>query len=180
MSIDVISSRYAKALYQSAVSQKKLDEVMAALKMLRELAWKLPQLKEFFENPLLTHGEQKKIIHGLFDGKIPPQVMVFMDYIASKRRLNYLMHMVDAFEAMYREAHNEIVMQVQSAYALDDAFKKQLTDKITALTGKQIIGEYSLDKSMIGGIRVWAAGKLYEYSFNREFQDYKRKALQTV
>ncbi len=180
MSMDAVSSRYAKALYMEASAQKTLDEVLEALTILRELAQGSPDLKAFLNNPLLAFEQQTKIIHGIFDGKLPPQVIVFLDFVASKRRLNYLLNMVDAFEAMYRESHNQIVMQVQSAHPLDDAFKKQLTDRIMQLTGKAVIGEYSIVKSIIGGIRVWAAGKLYEYSFNNELQDYKRKALQTV
>ena len=172
--------RYAKALYQEASAQKIVDDVLSALRQVRDMAGKVPELKNFLENPVLTYEDQVKTIHALLEGKAPKLVITFMDFIASKRRLDLLAEMADCFEDMYHAEHNEIIMKAVSAHTLDDAFKKRLTDRIAQLTGKKVIGEYSIDKSIIGGIRVWAAGKLYEYSFNNELQDYKRKALQNV
>ena len=172
--------RYAKALYMEASKQGTLNDVLSGLRQVRDLAGKLPELKGFLENPLLTYEEQTRAIHAMFEGKAPQLLVVFMDFIASKRRLDMLVLMAEFFEDMYHEEHNEIIMKAVSAHTLDDAFKKRLTDRIAQLTGKKVIGEYSTDKSIIGGIRVWADGKLYEYSFNNELQDYKRKALQNV
>ena len=174
------AARYAKALYQEASSQNILEDVLSAMRQLRDLAGQVPELKGFLENPLLTYEEQTKVIHAMFEGKLPKLCVVFMDFIASKRRLDLLVAMAEVFEDMYHEQHNEIIMKAVSAHELDDAFKKRLTERIAGLTGKKVIGKYSTDKSIIGGIRVWAAGKLYEYSFNNELQDYKRKALQNV
>ena len=175
-----VAVRYATALYREASKQDILNDALAALRQVRDLAGKLPELKGFFNNPLLTHEEQGRVIRALFEGKFPKLIITFLDFIASKRRLNLLLTMADAFEDMYHEAHNEIIMTVKSAHELDESFKKTLSDRVSQLTGKKVIGEYSIDKSIIGGIRVWAAGKLYEYSFNNELQDYKRKALQNV
>ncbi len=176
----IAAGRYAKALYMQASSKNVVEDVMKALRYLRDSTVQVPELKSFFENPLLTFAEQTKVIHGLFKGKLPEVIIVFLDFIAYKRRLNLLVSIADCFEDMYHEEHNEIVMKAVSAYPLDDAFKNQLTQRIAGLTGKKVLGQYSVDKSLIGGMRVWAAGKLYEYSFNNELQDYKRKALQNV
>jgi F-type H+-transporting ATPase subunit delta len=176
----IVADRYSKALYQEATDAKVLEAILDGLRQVRSVANKSPELKGFLNNPLLTYDEQSRTLHALFENKVPALLTKFFDFIASKRRLNVLLTIVDSFEAMYYEAHNEIIMTVKSAHNLDDSFKKKLSDKITQLTGKKVIGQYSIDKSIIGGIRVWAAGKLYEYSFNNELQDYKRKALQNV
>ncbi len=175
-----VAGRYAKALYLEASKQNILNDVLSALRHVCGMAGQSPELNAFFKNPLLTYDAQSKVAHAMYEGKVPQLVMTFMDFLASKRRLASFVDIAEAFEDMYHEAHNEIIMKVKSAHELDDAFKKHLAERISGLTGKKVIGEYALDKSIIGGIRVWAAGKLYEYSFNNELQDYKRKALQNV
>lgn len=175
-----IANRYAKALYQESHKQGVLEDTLKALAYVCSLANELPEFKAFLNNPLLSYNEQRKVLHALFEGRVPVLVLTFLDFISSKRRLKYFIEITLAFEDMHREANGQIIMKAVSAHVLDDAFKQHLSKKISLLTGKKVIGEYSIDRSIIGGIKVWASGRLYEYSFKNELQDYKRKALQNV
>ena len=176
----IVANRYAQALYQEASVKGCVDEVFASLKHVRDMSRQSIELNSFFNNPVLTYEKQSKVLHALFESSVPALLTVFMDFIASKRRLNLMISVIEAFDHLYNEAHNQIVVKVISAYELDEAFRKRLTDRIAHLTGKKVLGEYVIDQSIIGGIKVWAAGKLYEYSFSNELQDFKRKALQNV
>jgi F-type H+-transporting ATPase subunit delta len=173
---EIAAERYAKALYAEASKQKNLEQVRAALIEMQAAKG----LKAFFGNPVLTLEEQTNVLRGIFKDKVPALLLTFMEFIASKRRLNLMQDMAESFEQRYLKEHNEIIMRVVSAQELDADVKSKLIKQIGQLTGKKVTGEYKVDPSIIGGIRVWAAGKLYEYSFNNELQDYKRKALQNV
>ncbi len=180
MSSYVIARRYAQALYSLSVQEGVLDDVKQSLLDIHDLTGKLPALKGFLANPLLTMEEQKNIIQKMFEGRVPARVFVFLNFVITKRRLDILPEMIEAFEDLYRSEHNQILIRVQSAQPLDDALKSTLIKRLEEITHKRIEAQYALDPSMIGGIRVFAAGKLYEYSFNGELQDYKRKALAQV
>ena len=69
------------------------------------------------------------------------------------------------------------VSQVTSARPLTDDLRTQLKDRLKAATGAQaVVLEETIDKSLIGGLRVETAGKVWDASLRRKLQQLKEIA----
>ena len=179
MSTMIIARRYAKALFDSSGSGKS-EAIYVAMSEIAAFIEQDPLFKGFIHNPLLSFEEQEKILKALFTGKIPDDFQHFLLFLTYKGRLNLLKETALAYEQMYLETQGQAKALVQSAYPLSDQIKTELLAKLKTITHKTIVASYEVFAPMIGGIRIYAGGNLYEYGFKNELQDYKRKALQRI
>ena len=180
MSEMVLAQRYAQALFNQSLAQGVLEDIYQSVHEVAGLNEQVPDFKVFIHNPLLSPEEQEKILKALFADKTPALLFQFLNFLVSKGRLNILENVAEAFEALYLSHHQRVRVLVQSAKPLDDGLKEELLARLKKITGCALVPEWKVDPAMIGGIRVYSAGKLYEYSFKNELRDYKRRALERI
>ena len=180
MSNGTIANRYAQALFQTAQTKGNLERVREDLRQLNDVYQHSDDVRSFFQNPLLSHEVLVKVITGSFEGKVDATLLEFLKFLAKRGRLNLFSFIAISFEDIWNTFKGQTKVIIQTAEALDQATQDMVLNKLKSITHKDILPEWQVDASMIGGIRVYAEGRLYEHSFKNEFQDFKRKALERV
>ncbi len=180
MSESIIASRYSKALFEIAQEQNKLDAVWEDLSELFDVYKKSEDVREIFLNPLMDETLKIKLLTACFQGKIDDILLRFLSFLAKKDRLNLLVYIFESFKKFMDDFKNQTRVVVQTVTELDEESKNLLLNKLKTITHKNILSQWNINPDMIGGIRVYAQGRLYEHSFKNELQDFKRKALERV
>ncbi len=175
-----IAQRYSKALFQTAQQKNNLEQVYSDLCELMDIYKSNDALRDVFRNPLLTDQQQIKILKAILENKVEGILLEFLCFLASKGRLNLFAFVYESFQEFWDEFKGQIRVKVQTASPIDGQNQASLLEKLKTITHKNILPEWQVDPGMIGGIRVYAQGRLYEHSFKNEFQDFKRKALERV
>ncbi len=177
MSSIQICQRYAKSLYSLAQDQGVVEEVYACLQSLGQIIEQSADLRDFLGNPLLAQSERQKVIAAVFSGKVPALVEKFLYFINQKNRLNRLRGIIDAFDALYLQAHNRLRAQVQVALPLELSVKEQILAQLSRKYGKDVLASWQIRQEILGGFRILIEGYLHDYSFTDQLNKYRQEVL---
>src|SRR5690349_5091749 len=106
MSSTKIANRYAQAFFDLAQENPAFEVIAAEVKELQATALNSPELRDFFQDPVLTQETKKKIIREMFDKKLHVFVLNFLLFLVEKRRLNFIFDIFKIFNQLYLKHKN--------------------------------------------------------------------------
>ncbi len=168
----VIARRYAAAFYTSLGDEKHLQEARQALAGLGDLIKTSAELRAFLENPLLASQEKAGILTAVFKGRLPTAVDRFVQFINRKDRLVFLPAIIEAFEELYLEKHNQIKTIVETPIVLDEGQRRSIAERLKGMYGKGVMTDFRLNPALLGGFRIWAQGRLFDASIQTQLADF--------
>jgi F-type H+-transporting ATPase subunit delta len=172
------ADRYSKALFELALEQNILEAVQESLSDIRNLIINLNDFRQFLRNPLLSYGERCGVLKALFEGKIPGLAFRFLSFITYKERLSILKEITESFDMMYLSSTRQMRVKVKTAFPVKDQDKTFITQHMRDKFQQQLITQWILDPSLIGGFRIFAQGKLYDYSFKSQLNHFWQQTTQ--
>jgi F-type H+-transporting ATPase subunit delta len=172
------ADRYSKALFELAQEQNNLEAVQNMMTEIRKIILNSLDFRLFLNNPLLSYEERCAILKALFEGKIPDIFYRFLLFITYKSRLNILNDIIQSFDSMYLSATKQMRVYVKTALAIRDEDKVLIDQHLKDKFHQQIITRWALDPSLIGGFRIFAQGKLYDYSFRNQLSHFYQQSTQ--
>ena len=172
--------RYAKALFDIAQEQNNLEAVQAALVNLGSLIHDLPEFRHFLRNPLFSFQDRSTVLKALFEGKIPDIVCKFLLFITYKDRLNILKNIIEAFDGLYLVQTHQLRSCVTTAFPVNNDDKILINRCLQDKFRLQMITQWDLEPSLIGGFRIYAQGQIYDYSFKNQLNHFLQQTTQPV
>jgi ATP synthase F1 delta subunit len=166
---EVLARRYARAyqaVYKKKMGDEELDRLIQFLSILKS------HKHAFFYTTLSQIAGEKKIAvlsavarqYGLEEMMQP-----LMQLLLAHRRLVLLPAVVESLVALYEEQAGRVPIDVTSALELSAEDKKRLEAAIARATNKKIYADYSIDSSLIAGVRIVSrrAGFMSEQSLRQ-------------
>ena len=170
MYIGIISVRYAKALYEYAVSLNVEDEVYKEMLTLKESLSKLDELNKAISNPILSSEVKQKLIEEAAGGNVCSEMKRFITLILSKKRENVLVFMINSYCDIYRKHKNISIGKLITAYPVADEVLDRIRKIVVSATHGSVefvnsvnpaieggfifeIGTYRLDASVVDQMR---------------------------
>lgn len=179
MSQWIISQRYAKALYQLAEETGVLKAIYADIEQLKKLLNNNKEFHDFVNNPLFTIAEKERVITAIFGQKLHELTTRTIRFMIHKNRLQCLDEMVIAFDDLYFSSHHQVRATVQTALPLADEQKRIIKQHLEEKSSKEVSIHWEINRSLIGGFRIFMDGYLYDYSFSHQLEEYKQHVNQT-
>ncbi len=172
------ADRYSKALFELAQEQNNLEVVQATMSDIGKLIVNLNDFRQFLSNPLLSYEERCAVLKALFKGKIPELAFRFLLFITYKSRLNILKDIIDSFDGMYLSGTHQMRALVKTALPINNEDKAFINQHLQDKFHQQMITQWILDPLLIGGFRIFAQGKIYDYSFKNQLNHFFQQATQ--
>ncbi len=162
---NAIARRYAKALVQLGSEQSLIEQFSRELPLVDELISGNAELKSVFGNPAFTSEQKKQIMRQLV-ARLGCSDLVgnFLLLLVDKNRVAFLPSIVEIYGKLADEQCGVIRPVLTSAFELDDAQIGAVKTALEQKTGKKIIPQVKVDKSLIGGVITQIGDIAYDSS----------------
>lgn len=162
-------TKYAKALHQLAVEQKKVDRINLHFDELRSLISKNPKWIEMMDSPMLNLKKKMEMIDKLdFD----PLFLSFLKTLAEEHLMQYIEETYEEWKHLMRASQKIAHLHVYLANPITDIQEEKLINVLKPrFKGQTISLHKTMDSSLIGGIKIIYQGQSLDRSVVRELEE---------
>ena len=162
---DLISDRYASALYDLVAEKKIVDPVLEDLTFLQKCILENKDLKLLVKSPLIISSDKLNIFEKILSKKkVDVLTNTFLKVISSNKRFAKLSSIISQFININSQKRGDVLADVTSAEELSDNQKKEITDQLKSTLGKKLSLNFFVDKKIIGGLIVKVGSKMVDSS----------------
>ena len=147
----VAQRMYARALFQAAQDEGRLEAVSADLGALAVSLEEVPELREFLRNPQIDPAGKAEVLDQVTAGA-DELVRNFARLVAEKGRAGELAAMNAELEALVARAQNRLTVELTTSYELSDDEARSIVETIEKASERRVEASRSVDPSLIGGI----------------------------
>lgn len=175
-----VASRYAKSMLNLAIEQKLEDKVRDDMQLIADTCEENRPLVVILKNPVIKFDKKMNILRKLFEGKVNPLVIRFLELMSRKNRANLLPDIAKVWIDFYNEHKNIIKADITSAAPLTSEARKKVMDAVTAKTGKKVVLEEKIDKDIIGGYILNIKDEQIDSSISGKLNALRRQLVNRV
>jgi F-type H+-transporting ATPase subunit delta len=169
-----MAGRYANALFELALEEKKLDAVKADLERFDALIAESADLNRLVRSPVFSADEQSKALAAILKkAGIGGIAANFLNVIASNRRLFAVRDMIRDFKKLLAKHKGEVTADVTAAEILSDAHLAALKNALKSVTGKDVDLNVHIDPAIIGGLVVKLGSRMVDSSLRAKLNSIK-------
>jgi len=176
MNTGLISIRYAKALLQTGIENKKLDVLYANGTNFFMLLKELSELEEFLKSPVIKDAQKKQFIRKTFSS-FNEIMLNFIDVIIENRREKLIEGIFRNFLDLYRKEAGIKSITVITAIPVDDNYKKEILKVLVERLNSKIELECKVDEDILGGLVIIADDKQADGSIAGELRSLRKKMM---
>ena len=164
-SSDLISDRYASALYDLAAEKNIVDSVLDDLTFLQKFIQENKDLKLLVKSPIITSSDKLNIFEIILSKK-KADVFTnnFLKVISSNKRFAKLSSIISQFININSQKRGDVLADVISAEELVVDQKNRIKNQLTSILGKKLSLNFNVDKKIIGGLIIKVGSKMIDSS----------------
>jgi len=172
-----VARRYAQALFNISLESDNLDIIASDILQFRSFISKDKRFVNFLEAPQVSTEQKIEIIRDTFTTLLAPRLLMFLELLLRKHRVNLLPDIADEFEKLMEEHHGLIKAKVLTAVHLDDDMKDRLKEELEKFSGKKIELIHRIDRTIIGGIVVFLHNQVIDRSIRHQISALRQNLL---
>ena len=171
---DLVSDRYASALYDLAAEKKLVDPVLEDLSNLKNILKDNKELSLVVKSPLITSIDKLNIFESLLK-KINANELTstFLKVIEKNKRFSNLASIITQFMNINSQKRGDVLADITSADELNDDQKNNITNQLKSILGDKLSLSFDVDKSIMGGLIVKVGSKMIDTSLANKINKLK-------
>ena len=158
-----VARPYAEAAFRLADEKRGLarwSEMLAALVAVA----RDERVQRAIADPNLSDASLAGLFIAILSGRLDGDAENFVRVLAQNDRLALLPEIRTQFEALKNEREGVVEAELQSAFELTTAQIADLVQRLEQKTGRKIKSRVTIDKALIGGVRVVLGDKVIDGS----------------
>ncbi|MBK8943714.1 MAG: ATP synthase F1 subunit delta [Ignavibacteriae bacterium] len=175
MSEFIISTRYANALMGIAESNNSFTQIVEDMKLINLTLSESKELKKLLGNPIINSQKKKTILNEIFNQHVCSDSVSFLNFLIEKERANLLLDITKRFLSLSDEKLNNANVEIISAVELTKNQKANIEKKLTDMLKKNIIANYKIDNSIIGGFKAKFNDTIIDASIQHQLELLKKR-----
>jgi F-type H+-transporting ATPase subunit delta len=172
--MEEIAAVYARSLFEVAKEQDKLGVVRDQLGAFVDALNETRELQVFFFSPYFSTQEKKDGLERAVSDA-DPVVLNFLQLLIEKHRTPVIFRVRADYERMWEEENKLLPVEITSAVELDEAIVKQLGDRISEQTGRQVELSSRVEPDILGGIVVQVGNAVLDASIRNRLDQLRRQ-----
>ncbi|MBS1869010.1 MAG: ATP synthase F1 subunit delta [Actinobacteria bacterium] len=175
--MEEIAQVYARALFEVAKEQDKLDLVREQLGQFAGALDENGDLRVFFFSPYFSTEEKKDgLKRALVDAD--PAILNFLEALLERHRMPVIFRIRDEFGRLWDRENQLLPVEVTSAVDLDDATVKSIGERIGEQTGQRVELTSKVDPSILGGIVLRVGNSILDASIKHRLDQLRKHVAQ--
>jgi F-type H+-transporting ATPase subunit delta len=156
--VAVVARTYARALFDAAKEEGRLDEVREELADFVAALREVPELGALIRNPQLDSRTKAEALDRVL-ADADELVRNFLRLVTEKGRGPQIEEIAREFDALYDVEQQILSVELTTAYELSDDEARDIVAQIEQASGRTVEATRSVEPNLIGGI-VLRAGSL--------------------
>ena len=170
-----VALTYGQALFDAANDREKIDEIGEEYRAVSKVFEENPMLKKLFSIPTIPARNKKTVAENVFGGRVSQELMSFICILIDKRRIGAWDAIGRQYEKLALEKDGFAKGILYSVVPIDKKRLEAFETKTGTALGKHVKLENRIDKSLIGGVRIYADGKLIDASVKARLENMKQR-----
>jgi F-type H+-transporting ATPase subunit delta len=172
--VTVVDRVYARALFDAARDEGKLEPVRAQMAQLAQAVEEVPELRELLRNPQLDPRAKAAALEDVLSGG-EDLVRNFVLLLADKGRAGIFDDIAREFERLIAEHEGIVHAELTTAVELSEQDAQKLLGQIEQAAGRKVEATRSVDPSLIGGIVLQVGSHRLDASVRGRLERLKRE-----
>lgn len=171
------SKEYATALFD-VILEKTIDieSIYHELEIVSDTISTDSDFLKIFMHPKVSKAEKKEIINSIFNG-FNTHLVHFLYVLVDNDRLEGIHTIFDSFVKLFHDYKKTLVIEAVSTEPLTNEQKMKIINKLTVKYRKKIEIKNTIDKSIIGGIRLQINDEIMDNTVINQLQNLKSYVL---
>ncbi len=163
----LLAKRYAKALFELALSEKVSDRVNTDMELLASVMNENRELRRVMANPLITPARKKSLMSALFGKQFDTLSIKFIHILIRKSREQLLAEIAAQYQDIFLEYNNIALVDLTTAYEAGESLSEKIGDLIHKKTDKSLRFTLHTDPGLIGGFKLRMGDYLLDNSISK-------------
>ena len=172
--MEEIAQVYARALFEVAREQGKLDVVREQLGQFADALDGNADLRVFFFSPYFSTEEKKDGLHRAVEGA-DPAIVNFLETLLERHRMPVVFRIRDEFGRLWDAENRLLPVEVTSAVDLDEATVKSIGERIGEQTGQRVELTSKVDPAILGGIVLRVGNSILDASIRNRLEQLRKQ-----
>lgn len=174
-----ISVRYARALFQTALERKNLDQVNQDMLFISEIC-KAPETKEFLRSPIIVPSKKEAIFHKMLGDNVEPITLSLIDLVVKNGRESFLPAIARVFIHETKKFKGITESVLTTAVKVDDNVRKQISELISEVFKTKVDLKEIIDPEIIGGFILQIDDSYIDASIKNKLRKIKKELIGSV
>lgn len=172
----ISSRRFAQAVFQIASENDSIDQWLGDLEVLAS-ATRNTEFIQFVNSPRVESHKKIQVIKESFSGSINELAINLTCFLSDRNSVGLLPNIADDFQSFVDLNKGVERAEITTAVNLSDSQKKDLSDKLKGIVGKDISIETHIDESIIGGFVARVGDLLVDGSIKTKLSNMERELI---
>jgi F-type H+-transporting ATPase subunit delta len=149
--MSVVHRVYARALYQAAREQGRLETVQRQLAEFAGEVREVPELRAVLRNPQLDPRAKAAALDGITEGS-DELVRNFLRLLAEKGRIGGVEEIARELDELVAAEQGRLTVELTTARELSDDEADAIVEQIARASGRKVEATRKVDAGLIGGV----------------------------
>ncbi len=171
---DLISDRYASALYDLALEKKLVDVVLDDLLFIQSIIKNNKDLKLVIKSPLIKSNDKLEILQNILKSKNPNELSsTFLKVLSKNKRFQKTVDIISQFKNINAQKRGDVLADITSAEKLSNEQQDNIKEQLRTILGDKLSLSYKVDKQIIGGLIIKVGSKMIDTSLSNKINKLK-------
>lgn len=169
-----IAKRYAKAIFEVAVEENRVDDYRQELEQVLALFREVPDFEKVLVNPIYPEDVKLSTVSRVAEiTGMSPITYRFLRLLVEKQRVRFFSDIVSYYRKLQDERENIARAQVTAAVDLDEATLDLIAEALGKVVGKKVVIEFKKDPELIGGVVARVGDLVWDGSVRTQLKKIK-------
>ena len=175
--MSVVGDRYAESLFDLAKEENKVTQYLDDIKLVGEVLDSDPQIVQFFNHVLIENDKKIQLLDQSFKGNVDQYVLNFLKLLVQSRRIRYIDDIIKSYINLSNQYLGLEEGTIYTPYKLTDQQIQDIEKAISQKENKKVTLKVSIDPSLLGGIKVQIANRIYDGTIKNKVEMLKKELL---
>ena len=171
---DLISDRYASALYDLASEKKLVDVVLDDLLFIQSMIKNNKDLKLVIKSHLIKSNDKLEILQNILKSKNPNELSsTFLKVLSKNKRFQKTVDIISQFKNINAQKRGDVLADITSAEKLSNEQQDNIKEQLRTILGDKLSLSYKVDEQIIGGLIIKVGSKMIDTSLSNKINKLK-------
>ena len=175
--MSVVGDRYAESLFDIAIEENKVTQYLEDIKLVGEVLDSDPQNVQFFNHVLIENDKKIQLLDQSFKGNVDQYVLNFLKLLVQSWRIRYIDDIVKSNIYLSNQYLGIEEGMIYTPYELTHQQIQDIEKAISQKENKKVTLKVSIDPSLLGGIKVQIANRIYDGTIKNKVEMLKKELL---